>query len=693
MFRFFYKFFAFFILFFFGFLLPTKSQAFVGRAQDTYPKLANYYLRWEIPDTDVNDLSKWDLLILDMEVQHNSLNNLRRLRQLNPNILVASYITSEEIKTDLWDSRYSELRSKILPQVNNWWLKDPSGNRTSFWPGTYMLNVAANSSGQDWNEFLPSFVNQEILSTGLWDGVFYDNLFGDISWFNSGNLDFNNDGKRDDVTTINNAWRQGNIKILSTSVNIFGSNYLVLANANCIPSSYTQSLNGFMTESFSASAWTNSMKAYVDTNNLRQPEVMVINANMNNGWDSTNYRRLRFSFGSALLGGGYFSFDYGTENHGQTWWYDEYDTVLGKAVSAPVNILDKNNKDWKKGVWRRDFENGIVVVNSTDQNQNYVFSNEAFSKISGSQDRVINNGSRVNMVSVMGQDAIVLLGNLSERKLPSAAPVVAPASTPSSASFVIKNSAFTNGAFYRVFNSSGSQKQSGFFSYSDKYPAGSQVIATDIDNGGHEEILVNYNGVISVYRNGILLRSFKPFDEKFKGDVSLAVADLNGDATKEIIVGAGTGGGPQVRVFDGNGKPLTGGFFAYDRAFRGGVNIAVMDLNGDGTKEIITGAGNGGGPHVRIFSKDGKELGGFFAYDKNLRSGAVVTVGNVDGIGDKEIITATRNSSEIRIFDKTGKLLNRFNAYESAVSGGMKISTADIDNDGTEEILTGNVNF
>ena len=46
------------------------------------------------------------------------------------------------------------------------------------------------------------------------------------------------------------------------------------------------------------------------------------------------------------------------------------------------------------------------------------------------------------------------------------------------------------------------------------------------------------------------------------------------------------------------------------------MNVAAGDVDGDGLADIITGAGAGGGPHVRAFSgADLSELASFFAFD------------------------------------------------------------------------------
>ncbi|HEY1378323.1 MAG TPA: VCBS repeat-containing protein, partial [Gemmataceae bacterium] len=124
-----------------------------------------------------------------------------------------------------------------------------------------------------------------------------------------------------------------------------------------------------------------------------------------------------------------------------------------------------------------------------------------------------------------------------------------------------------------------------------------QLYATGPGPGGPPLVIV-HNAANQV------VAQFMAFDPRFTGGVSVATGDVNGDGVSDVIVGAGPGGGPHVRAI--NGATLLAGqvvdlfsFMAYDPRFTGGVNVAAGDVNGDGRADIITGAGPGGGPHVK----------------------------------------------------------------------------------------------
>ena len=70
---------------------------------------------------------------------------------------------------------------------------------------------------------------------------------------------------------------------------------------------------------------------------------------------------------------------------------------------------------------------------------------------------------------------------------------------------------------------------------------------------------------------------------------------------------------------------LVHSFFAFAPTFTGGVRVGVTDEDGDGRKDIVTAAGPGGGPHVRVRRGfDLAELASFFAFDPGFNGGVFV---------------------------------------------------------------------
>ena len=82
-----------------------------------------------------------------------------------------------------------------------------------------------------------------------------------------------------------------------------------------------------------------------------------------------------------------------------------------------------------------------------------------------------------------------------------------------------------------------------------------------------------------------------------------------------------------MRFFDEAGR-VKGQFFAYGQDFRGGVSVSVGNWDSQGGLEIVTAAGPGGGPHIRIFDVSGQVKSHFFAYEQSWHGGVNVELIN-----------------------------------------------------------------
>ncbi len=194
--------------------------------------------------------------------------------------------------------------------------------------------------------------------------------------------------------------------------------------------------------------------------------------------------------------------------------------------------------------------------------------------------------------------------------------------------------------------------------------------------------------IIIMNDKGTLLSSFLAYDKRFKGGVNVATGDLENNGFDEIVTAPMSKGGPHVRIFSNQGA-LVGEFFAYDAKYSGGVNLALGDVAGDRGQEIVT-APVTGGSEIKIFNSQGVLLHNFLAYDPKFNGGVNIAVGDVDNDGKAEIITApaANGGPHIKVFNGDGLLLYQFFAYDKKMIKGVTLTVGDIDHDGWQEIIT-----
>jgi len=186
------------------------------------------------------------------------------------------------------------------------------------------------------------------------------------------------------------------------------------------------------------------------------------------------------------------------------------------------------------------------------------------------------------------------------------------------------------------------------------------VVTSDVGGSSRTRVLdgavivaagKGYNG-----STGVVADFFAIQDPNFFGGARAGVGDINNDGFADLAISAGFGGGPRIAGYSGKGissasqVKLFADFFAFSgtdpNTLQDGAYVAVGDLNGDGFADVATGAGEGGGPRVQIYSGKaiGTTLANFFAgtVDGGIgnRGGVRVAMKDIDGDGKFDVVTA-----------------------------------------------------
>jgi uncharacterized protein (TIGR03437 family) len=301
--------------------------------------------------------------------------SIHRIRALNPNAVILPYriFDSQNTASPRSDGNIDLDYQFFKSTPNEWKATDTAGNviYEANFPGLFYMNLSdlvPVVNGQIWRTALPSFVSTQVFPSGLWDGIFFDNLQGtldgnfpnlnDPSRFN---YDWNRNGLRDETPASTSEMQQAaTIKALQQLNSSTGGLQLTMGNG-APQFALAPMVNGYTFECFnftwnqagapisssSPGEWMVELDSYLRmVAASRPPQINVLEACGANGSDfnSVNVshayltptpedlQRHRFSMGTALLGDGFYSYDL-FWNTSAPYWFDEYSVdSSGNAV-------------------------------------------------------------------------------------------------------------------------------------------------------------------------------------------------------------------------------------------------------------------------------------------------------------------------------------------------------------------------
>jgi hypothetical protein len=182
---------------------------------------------------------------------------------------------------------------------------------------------------------------------------------------------------------------------------------------------------------------------------------------------------------------------------------------------------------------------------------------------------------------------------------------------------------------------SGLQLLKNFIAFSDpNFRGGARLAAGDMNNDGRDDLGVaaGFEGGprVSIYDGAALLNgsvnmtagqepsrlaNFFVFDgsdiQTLRNGAYIAMGDFNGDGFADLVVGAGGGGAPRIRILSGDlittagqgatANPIADFIVNNATSARGGVHVATKNADGDALSDLVIGSGENQASRIRTY--------------------------------------------------------------------------------------------
>ena len=395
------------------------------------------------------EISRLDLAVLG-ETSKSVIEIAEAIKALNPGIKLGNYNNVTEVQSKrqgYFTKPIEKLSSEKGPNNSNapdWWLYDKDGNIVAHtehpnrWRANITEYVKPDANGDRYPEWKAKYDYGWIMGAQVWDFWYQDVVNYRPKFQSRGFIGDFSGGQISNVDELSAAWRRGHkkgwdeIRKLTPDKMIVGNiNWYLYqeSTGRWDLTEFDQQLEGGLLEHIMN--WDRSVEAnkgwetlrlfyYWMFDYLRQPKLVIFNVY----GDPKDYRFVRYSFASCLMNDGYYDFSpLGAFNFGTVQWFDEFDLAgrsdtswLGKAISSPPD------QPWRNGVYRRDFQNGIALVNPRGNGAVTITVEPGFTRINGNQDRAVNNGQPAGNINFADGDGIVLVRDSGVLPAPDAPP-------------------------------------------------------------------------------------------------------------------------------------------------------------------------------------------------------------------------------------------------------------------------------
>jgi hypothetical protein len=318
---------------------PTEAPA-VGEASN-YPKIASWLAK---KDELIESGKPYDLVMAGWFTPEEAA----QFRENNPDVLLLAGLTTTWVyDNEDWMSFLVTVanhgRDEAIEITEEMYLHDSEGERCAFgWASEEWGHgeiYAMDPRNEDWASLVVNFY-ETVLAQPSHDGIIVDMVVERQYW------------GQDAIT--DEEWTDATKAIYRRTSDLNTDDKLVIFNAGARLSDiddYSMYFDGYLMENFMGSQLKTTFSEGLEAVN---DDKMVIYGVDTDDTGVADMKKMRLGLALSLMGDNtYYTYDFGPRDHGQAWWYPEYDADLGEPLGEYYE---------RDGVYWREFDNGFVVA-------------------------------------------------------------------------------------------------------------------------------------------------------------------------------------------------------------------------------------------------------------------------------------------------------------------------------------------